>query len=208
MAFSTGFQSVQRHNIRNLYSTNVSIEHRTMKRKMESQRKISRNNKYVSVSTNSDRITYEYFPEYKAYIPKAPAFRIVSARKAREISDRLSMSRQRTFSFPTKEEEKEPEENSLRRETSSIEIQQNSVERLNQPTVASYIRLKMSAGKKKPLHVSEITNACDRLHLQPSQRYFPSAYKNWLHVNEAKSMRTSFITNYSNRNSYSSGLEY
>jgi hypothetical protein len=55
----------------------------------------------------------EYFPEYKAYIPKAPAFRIVSARKAREISDRLSMSRQRTFSFPTKEEEKEPEENSL-----------------------------------------------------------------------------------------------
>jgi hypothetical protein len=37
--FSTGFQSVQRHNIRNLYSTNVSIEHRTMKRKMESQRK-------------------------------------------------------------------------------------------------------------------------------------------------------------------------
>jgi hypothetical protein len=118
------------------------------------------------------------------------------------------MSRQRTFSFPTKEEEKEPEENSLRRETSSIEIQQNSVERLNQPTVASYIRLKMSAGKKKPLHVSEISNACDRLHLQPSQRYFPSAYKNWLHVNEAKSMRTSFITNYSNRSSYSSGLEY
>ncbi|CAC5402259.1 unnamed protein product [Mytilus coruscus] len=202
MAFSTGFQSVQKHNIRNIYSTSISLENRTMKRKVDNQRKSARKPVYVDVKTNSNFITYEYVPEYKAYIPKAPAFRTVSGSKATEISKRLYTPRMRT---PIQETESEVK--SLHPEPSSYESQNCSVERLSQPTVASYIRLRMRSANERKMKVTEISKACDRLNLPPSQRYFPMAYKNWLNVNGTKSMRSSFLSTNTNRSSLDS-LDY
>lgn len=200
MAFSTGYQSVQKHNIRNIYSTNISLENRTMKRKVQNHRKCGKKPVYVDVKTSL--ITYEYVPEYKAYIPKAPAFKTVSGSKATEISKRLYTPRMRTPKLETESEIK-----SLHPEPSSYESQNCSVDRLSQPTVASKIRLRMRSANQRKLKVTEITNACDRLNLPPSQRYFPMAYKNWLNVDGTKSMRSSFLSTNTNKSSLDS-LDY
>lgn len=181
-------------------------------RRNGNRRKISRKPNYVHVVSKSERISYEYNPEYKSYLPKAPAFRTVSSSQAKEIVERLSQPRPRT-AFEKEEdlpdskyisrhkhrprtafeqEENYMDSKSTHTEVSSLEIQRLSVQKLNQPTVASYIRVRMSGEKGNKLQVKDIANACDRLHLPPSQRYFPMAYKNWLYVDSPKSFRSSF----------------
>lgn len=198
MAFSTGFPSIQQKNIRNLYSTDSLIDLR-IKKRTASQRTVSRKPEYVNVTSNNQLVTYEYVPEYKTYIPKAPAFRTVTGNKADEISERLYNPTVRT----KRSRSEVPPAKLIHRDPTTFEDQNSSVDRLIKPTVASFIRLRMRSGKERKIEVKDITNACERLNLPPSQRYFPASYKNWLNSEGSKWSMKSGLQN-SNRSSLGS----
>ncbi|CAC5402267.1 unnamed protein product [Mytilus coruscus] len=53
---------------------------------------------------------------------------------------------------------------------------------LNQPTVSSYIRFRMSARKDKKMDFKDIKDACDRHQRHVSIPYLQAKYRNWLTV--------------------------
>lgn len=130
---------------------------------------------YIKVVKNSQLITYEYLPQYKAYIPMAAGFRTVTAREARKIAARLYKQHKQA---PENETDLTSEVQKPRREC--------DVQRLILPTVASKVRQMLKGSEEKTLTGKEDTYVCDRLHLSPSQRYFPEAYVNWLDKNSCK----------------------
>lgn len=169
-----------------------------IKKRSANQRKVSRNPEYLDVTSNKQLITYEYVPEYKTYIPKAPAFRTVTGNRASEITERLNNPSSRV-----KRARSEPPPKYIHKDPTNIEDQNSSVERLAQPTVSSFIRLRMRSGKERKVEVKDIANACERLYLPPSQRYYPNSYKNWFNANGSKwSMKSGFQS--SNRSSVGS----
>lgn len=138
---------------------------------MQNQHIIHRSPGIKNASNYSQNVNFEYMSKYNAFIPKAPAFRIVSGRKVQQIVNRLNTPK--TASSRQREVEK----------TSSVPLVINSrfsILRLNQPTVASYIRFRLHGGKYRKQQFPDIRDACDRYTRHPPQGHIPSKYKNWL----------------------------
>jgi hypothetical protein len=144
---------------------------------MQNQHIIYRSPGIKNASNYSENINFEYMSKYNAFIPKAPAFRIVSGRKVQQIVNRLNTPK----TPPSRQRGVE--------KTSSVPLVMNSrfsILRLNQPTVASYIRFRLHGGKDRMQHFPEIRDACDRYIRHPPQGHIPSMYKNWLAVEGIK----------------------
>lgn len=144
---------------------------------MKNQHIIYRSPGIKNVSNYSENINFEYMSKYNAFIPKAPAFRIVSGRKVQQIVNRLNTPK--TPSSRQREVKK----------ISSVPLLLNSrfsILRLNQPTVASYIRFRLHGGKDRMEQFPDIKDACDRYNRHPPEGHIPSMYKNWLAVEGVK----------------------
>ena len=131
-------------------------------------------------------------------------FENVEFKKKRKINDqltkeRVSMANERTNEWQYKSLHK-------RDNLKSLKDQTMHVKRVNQPTVASNIRLTMfrQNGNIRP---SDIANACERSILQPSQRYYPLAYKKWLKVEGIHGLRTDSLLQSKSTNTEPSWLE-
>jgi hypothetical protein len=81
--------------------------------------------------------------------------------------------------------------------TQAITDQRIHVKKVNRPTVSSYVRLQLFRNGSS---VSEITNACERSVLQPSQRYFPMAYIHWWKVKNLRGVGSDFRVDRKSRN--------
>lgn len=87
--------------------------------------------------------------------------------------------------------------NHMNKGETSFTDQRIHVKKVNRPTVSSYIRLQLFRSGSS---VSEVTNACERSVLQPSQRYFPMAYINWWKVKNLRSVESDFRVDRKSRN--------
>lgn len=148
------------------------------------KRKIRRNVEHEQKKNNREFIRYEYSSKYSALIPKAPAFRTVSNQKLKEIVNRLSAPR-----TLARREESELKHNRTEKDESLRLL------RINQPTVASYIRHEMRAGKDRKLHVGDINSACYKHNQQTLQNKLTAKFKNWINLAESKTNETEFSDN-------------
>lgn len=87
MAFSLGLLSVGKKDIRHIYSTNISVENRSRKERDYTYKHINRNMEYTGYF-HSPFPASEDSKECNL-IPKAPAFRVMSSHKVKEITNRL-----------------------------------------------------------------------------------------------------------------------
>lgn len=198
MAFSVGFSSVQKLNIRNLYSANDLPANEIMCRKMETP--AITHGRYAllkSCATIDD-------PKDEKTDTKCSVFRSVSSQKAAEIVKRLCQPRvfpeernNKRRKIERKEDnaiylqtKKESELDNMMKTGSSFKEQRKHVKRVSHPTVSSTIRQKLYRGRND--HLSEMITSCERLVLQPSQRYYPLAYRNWLKVENLRGIKTDF----------------
>lgn len=148
---------------------------------LKHKRKIRRTVEHEQKKNKREFVRYEYKSKYSAVIPKAPAFTTVSSQKVKEIVNRLSAPRKLT-----RREESEPKHNRKGKDESL------TILRINQPTVASYIRHEMRAGKDRKLHVGEISSACYKHNQQTLQNKLTAKFKNWINLAESKSNETEF----------------
>lgn len=148
---------------------------------------------------------------------KSTVFRIVPCREATKIANRLSVPRAsadeiRNMVIDRKKREmyekinkykysnevkKGQNLNHMNKGETSFTDQRIHVKKVNRPTVSSYIRLQLFRSGSS---VSEVTNACERSVLQPSQRYFPMAYINWWKVKNLRSVESDFRVDRKSRN--------
>ncbi|CAC5402260.1 unnamed protein product [Mytilus coruscus] len=147
---------------------------------MRNQRIIYRGPGFLPLSKNVNIVNYDYFPEYMTHIPKAPAFRTASGEKINEIVERLSTpsstaSRERYINIEPSADKRDIVQ------PSPVDCRLK-VLRLNQPTVASYIRFQMRSRKDRLINVEDIRNSCDKYNRHPPQGYVQARYRNWLIV--------------------------
>lgn len=148
---------------------------------------------------------------------KSTVFRIVPCSEATKIANRLSVPRAsadeiRNMVIDRKKREmyekinkykysnevkKGQNLNHMNKGETSFTDQRIHVKKVNRPTVSSYIRLQLFRSGSS---VSEVTNACERSVLQPSQRYFPMAYINWWKVKNLRSVESDFRVDRKSRN--------
>ncbi|CAC5402266.1 unnamed protein product [Mytilus coruscus] len=197
MAFSVGYSSIQKLNIRNLYSAYDLPANEIMCRKMETtvstQGKYSLIHSCTTINDTKDEKTDT----------KSSVFRSVSYNKATEIVNRLCLPRvfpeernskkrniERKEDVSSLQKKRESESNNVMKTESSFKEQRKHVKRVSHPTVSSSIRHKLYRGRND--HLSEIIKSCERSVLQPSQRYYPLAYRNWLKVENLRGIKTDF----------------
>lgn len=148
---------------------------------------------------------------------KSSVFRKVPCREATKIANRLSIPRAtadeiRSMVIDRKKREmyekmhkhkysnevkKGQNLNHIHKGETSFKDQRIHVKNVNRPTVSSYIRLQSC---RRGSADSEITNACERSVLQPSQRYFPMAYINWWKVKNLRGVESYFSVDRKSRN--------
>jgi hypothetical protein len=149
--------------------------------------------------------------------PKSSVFRKVPCSEATEITNRLSVPRAsadeiRNMVIDRKKREmyekmnkhkysnevkKGQNVNHMYKGETSFTDQRIHVKKVNRPTVSSYVRLQLFRNGSS---VSEITNACERSVLQPSQRYFPMAYIHWWKVKNLRGVGSDFRVDRKSRN--------
>ena len=149
--------------------------------------------------------------------PKSSVFRKVPCSEATEIANRLSVPRVsadeiRNMVIDRKKREMYEKRNKLKysnevkkgqnvnhmyKGETSFTDQRIHVKNVNRPTVSSYVRLQLFRNGSS---VSEITNACERSVLQPSQRYFPMAYIHWWKVKNLRGVGSDFRVDRKSRN--------
>ncbi|KAK3088106.1 hypothetical protein FSP39_014745 [Pinctada imbricata] len=116
----------------------------------------------------SRRELVEYNNTYKTFIPRAPAFRVFSAAKIKEIIERLSdkqkVSQKQRAPAPV-----------MYRQLSFVEVQDLNA-RVNQPTMSSKLRAEIQ-GRKTP--ITQINLSCERCRKPPSVRFFPGCYRSF-----------------------------
>ncbi|VDI51229.1 Hypothetical predicted protein [Mytilus galloprovincialis] len=166
MAFSVGFSSVQKLNIRNLYSANDLPANEIMCRKMETPAISSQKAAEIVKRLCQPRV----FPEERN-------------NKRRKIERKEDNA----IYLQTK---KESELDNMMKTGSSFKEQRKHVKRVSHPTVSSTIRQKLYQGRND--HLSEMITSCERLVLQLSQRYYPLAYRNWLKLENLRGIKTDF----------------
>ena len=116
------------------------------------------------------RFYREYDWKYKTALPRAPAFRIVSARKIRQIVERVT-----TPSTISARPRTSRPELQFSRQLSCIEVKElNS--RLSQQTMSSKLRSELKSGTRLP---TNLDLSCDRCRRPPSVRFFPECYKSF-----------------------------
>lgn len=148
---------------------------------LKHKRKIRRTVEHEHKKNKREFVRYQYRSKYSAIIPKAPAFRTVSSQKVKEIVARLSAPRKlaKRDESDLKHIKTEKDE-SLR------------ILRINQPTVNSYIRHEMRAGKDRKLHVGDINGACYKHNQRTLQNKLTAKFKNWINLAESKRNETEF----------------
>ena len=127
-------------------------------------------------------------------VPRASADEIrnmVIDRKKREMYEKINKYKY------SNEVKKGQNLNHMNKGETSFTDQRIHVKKVNRPTVSSYIRLQLFRSGSS---VSEVTNACERSVLQPSQRYFPMAYINWWKVKNLRSVESDFRVDRKSRN--------
>ena len=149
--------------------------------------------------------------------PKSSVFRKVPCSEATEIANRLSVPRasadeirnmvidrkkremyeKRNKHKYSNEVKKGQNVNHMYKGETSFTDQRIHVKNVNRPTVSSYVRLQLFRNGSS---VSEITNACERSVLQPSQRYFPMAYIHWWKVKNLRGVESDFGVDRKSRN--------
>lgn len=139
---------------------------RIMKKCRKQKRKeVTKKPQYVNVMDNSLLVRFEYVETYKSYVHAAPAFRTVTARKAKGITERLFRPSHRT---------ERSQSESLTRTSDhrhrSKQQRKYGMFLLMQPTVASTSRKILSA-KERGSGRNNITNICDRCIRTASERY-------------------------------------
>ena len=127
-------------------------------------------------------------------VPRASADEIrnmVIDRKKREIYEKMNKHKY------SNEVKKGQNVNHMYKGETSFTDQRIHVKKVNRPTVSSYVRLQLFRNGSS---VSEITNACERSVLQPSQRYFPMAYIHWWKVKNLRGVGSDFRVDRKSRN--------
>lgn len=142
----------------------MSSKEVSKKRKTRSHKTATKNSNYINVMDNSLLVKFEYVKDYKAYVHAAPAFRTVSARKVREITQRLTrqthrIERPKSETLSTTENGKQI----------TADERRYRLFLLTQPTISSSVR--------KYFCVKEWTTGnnnmiqCDRFNKTASERY-------------------------------------
>lgn len=126
---------------------------------------------------------YEYIPEYKTFIQKAPAFQTKSKHAINKIVERLNTPK----AMPNKDKEQQGTKRPPTARPKTF-----SALSLNQPTVSSYIRFLMSARKAQEFTAESIKNACEKDKRHPAKGHLPAKFRNWFIV-EGKRLDKQFI---------------
>lgn len=179
MAFCTTYNTILDNNLKYIY-TGVSD---TRNLKAPFHFPVIHSQKQTSTSKQSTR-GLEYSHEHNLYIPKAPAFQVLSKENVDKIVERV---------YRPRTSQKDPDETISEYETSGSrqkqpvsprrvkDIQKCSDRLAKQQTVSTEIRRSLTESSKATCKtpISDIKLSCVRMHKSVSQRYYPRAYKQW-----------------------------
>lgn len=173
MSFCTTYKRILDDNIRNIYSGPIRTADWCLRGKYSKFADIA-SPKLEDDKNNFQRkrIIYrflEYLPEYRIYIPRAPAFNEASKSQINDFIQRNYHCKRSSNSRCGSSNS-----NTEKRKRFTDEEMRVVSARVSKSTVSSEIR---NLQTKDPISsLPDIRNACQRREKQPSQRYFPEAY--------------------------------
>ncbi|XP_060069795.1 uncharacterized protein LOC132549836 [Ylistrum balloti] len=179
MAFCTTYHSILDHNLKNIYSG--SIDGRIL-RSPSKLPVIQPQRHACSAASRRRNQDMEYNHEYQVYMPRAPAFDVMSKESIAKMVDRMHRPKtSHDFTDDTKSEHA-TSGLSLNRSMTSLSATEikNCSERLaNQQTVSTEVRRCLTGCIRTRSATPDIRSSCPRMTKSISQRYYPRAYKHW-----------------------------
>ncbi|XP_033731460.1 uncharacterized protein LOC117321086 [Pecten maximus] len=178
MAFRTTYHNILSHDLRNIHAGNVDS------RIIRSPSNLPIISPYVHACTTTSQRrnrALEYNYEHRLYVPRAPAFEVLSKERINDMVNR--MHRPKTSHAYSDDARSEYDSDStLNRHVTSLsaaDIKSCSERLANQQTVATKVRKCLTGSIRSKSATPDIRSSCPRMTMSISQRYYPRAYKRW-----------------------------
>ncbi|XP_060070052.1 uncharacterized protein LOC132550061 [Ylistrum balloti] len=178
MAFSTTYHHIINHDLKNIYAGNSGSRMQRPQAKLP----VIPQHRYKHRTDPQTLVGFEYNLEYRVYVPRAPAFDILSKKYINKMVNRMSKpTKRKSLADDALPRHLAPEFTLNRSVTSfsSADIKRCSERLANQQTVATEVRNCLTKCTKSKSEPPDMKLSCPRMTMSISQRYYPRAYKNW-----------------------------
>ncbi|OWF55743.1 hypothetical protein KP79_PYT03533 [Mizuhopecten yessoensis] len=177
MEFCKTYHSIREHDLRHIYSGDsyTRVIRTLSKLPVIPQQRHG----YTSTSRRGKR-ELEYNYQYRIYVPRAPAFEVLSRKCVNQMVDRLhrpKTSNGNDYETRPKHVSFDSTHNRAVTSLTSADIKNCSERLANQQTVATEVRRCLTGCIRSKSPTPDLRSSCPRMTQSVSQRYYPRAYK-------------------------------